>query len=154
MRIRFPARSASLIGVCAVVAVGMAFILTVLLRQQTSSVVRSARQHAPENATPPLPANLPHLAPPTVIEEDMPDVFGVVEDDTGNPLQGARVRAILIASNICTDEVQEVSANETLRDGSYSMCMTSDFRLRWFTLTSIRGRLRNTQRSSINGQKN
>ncbi len=50
----------------------------------------------------------------------LPDVLGVVEDEAGNPLHGALVRAVQITSNVYQSDVREIAVAETLEDGAYS----------------------------------
>lgn len=51
-------------------------------------------------------------------KEGLPDVSGVVEDEAGNPLRGALVRAIHIISEVY---LYDVATTETPEDGKYSL---------------------------------
>jgi hypothetical protein len=119
MRIGSSGRNTVLIVACIGVVLAVVLTMVSLRRYDTTLVAPNIQQGEYQESHPLAQRDLPAHTPPAAVKEDLPDVFGVVEDDLGNPLRGAVVRAILMASNIYDDD-HEVSAAETLTNGTYS----------------------------------
>lgn len=106
-----PVRKRLLIVVCLVGVIGLVIALF-LLRAAGILPGGSGADQGPH----------PQSSSEKLLDKKGPaDVFGIVKDEAGNPLQGAVVRAVQTTFELYTYDVREIARVETSEDGTYSL---------------------------------